>query len=212
MAVHGSPLGLLRAAAARTRQQGSASLMVEFAGFELPGEGPVGYLGEDAGEALMEVGRIDFSSGLTELGGLQLPNELCLRRDLQCQGPAELPVGPLTAGSPMWLVEVTQGAMSACAEGLIWHRDVQVECYGTFIDLLAAEESSPYSLASPGGFSLSQLRRIPGTIMLDCEGRLRVVDIELAGLRAKLTLEDFGQLAPFPSFEWADHVFVPRDR
>jgi hypothetical protein len=201
MALEGSPLGLLRAAAARTREEGSASLMVEFTGFELPGEG----------ETVMEVGRIDFSSGRTELGGIDFGRELCFRRDLQCRGPAELPVGPLTAGSPLWLVEVSQGAITVSPEGALWHRDVQVDCYETLIDLVVAEENSPYSLASPGGFSPAELRRIPGTIMLDSKGRLRVVDVELGGLRAKLTLEDYGQWAATTSLEWADQVSAPPD-
>jgi hypothetical protein len=201
MAQHGSPLGLLRAAAARTREEGSASLMVEFTGFELP----------EAGETMMEVGRIDFSSGLTELGGLDFDSDLCFRRDLQCRGPAMLPVGPLTAGSPLWLVEVSQGAITVRYEGSMWHRDVEVNCFETCIDLMAAEDSSPYSLARPGGFSRAEMRRIPGRIMLDAKGRLRVVDVELAGLRAKLTLEDFGQLATATSLEWADQVSAPPD-
>ncbi len=201
MALHGSPLALLRGAAARTREEGSASLMVEFTGFELPGEG----------ETMMEVGRIDFNTGQTELGGLDFDSELCFRRDLQRRGPAEFPVGPLAAGSPLWLLEVSQGAITVRAEGSRWHRDVQVDTYETCIDLVAAEETSPYSLASPGGFSFAELRRIPGTIMLDSKGRLRVVDVELAGLRAKLTLEDFGHLTPTPTLEWADHVSAPPD-
>lgn len=196
MALHGSPLALLRSAAARTREEGNASLMVEFTGFELPGEG----------ETVMEVGRIDFSSGLTELGGLDFTSDMCFRPELQCGGPAEFPSAPLTAGSPLWLVEVSQGALTASAQGALWHRDVQVDCFEACIDLVAAEDISPYSLASPGGFSLSQLRRIPGTIMLDAKGRLRVVDVDLAGLRAKLTLEDFGQMAPATAPDWADQL------
>jgi hypothetical protein len=202
MALHSSPLEALRAAAARTRGESRASLIVEFTGFELPA----------VGETVMEVGRIDFTSGLTELGvDLEVADDLCFQRDLQCRGPAELPAGPLAAGSPLWLVEVTQGAIEVFEEGSLWHRDVFVEHYSTIIDLVAAADASPYALASPGGLSLSELRRIPGSIMLDGEGRLRVIDVELAGLRARLTLEDFGQVAPRSSLAWIERVALPPD-
>jgi hypothetical protein len=199
MALNASPLALLRSAAARTRDEGSASLIVEFTGFELPG----------AGETVMEAGRIDFNSGMTELGvgGFgSHDEELFFRRDRQWRGPAEMPVGPLTAGSPPWLVEVTQGAINACYTGERWNRDVHVTCYTTVIDLVAAAEYSPYALASPGGFSLAELRRIPGSVMLDAKGRLRVVDVELAGLKAKLTLEDFGQPGDISRLGWPERV------
>jgi hypothetical protein len=202
MALHSSPLAQIKAAAACTREERNASLLVEFTGFELPGQG----------ETVMEVGRIDFSSGLTELGGgIACPTAPCFRRDLRYLGPPQFPVGPLTAGSPLWLIEVTQGAITACAEGSRWHRDVEVECYTTYIDLVTAAESSPYELASPGGLALTELRRIPGVIMLDDRGRLRVVEVELAGLRAKLTLEDFGQLEAQTPFRWVDQVATPPD-
>jgi hypothetical protein len=202
-----SHLELVKAAAARTREQGSASLVVEFTGFELPGEG----------ETVMETGRIDFDAGLTELGVgiddavIDPSSEPCFRQALQCQGSAELPSGPLTAGSPMWLVEVTQGAIEAQTDGTIWHRDVEVGCYSTVIDLVAAAEASPYVLASPGGFSLAELRRIPGGLMLDAKGRLRVIDIDLAGLRARLTLEDFGRWASASLLQSSDGVSSRRE-
>jgi len=195
-----SPLGLLRAAAGRTREQGSASLIVEFTGFELPG----------AGETVRETGHIDFSVGLTELGcELQASEEFYFRRGRQLRGPAERPVGPLVAGSPLWLIEVTQGVITARSEGTTWHRDVHVGCYRAVIDLVAASDSSPYALASPGGFSLSELRRIPGNIMLDTQGRLRVIDVELAGLKATLTLEGFGHAAFVNPVQWPDRVTLP---
>ncbi len=173
-------LEVVRCAAPRTIAQGSARVRLTASG-ELPGDE----------EEVVQEGVIDFTAAATALGeSVEIGGQRWFLHDGQWRGPVGQPDDPLTAGSPLWLVEITRGAAAATP---IPSAGAQGRSFQAMFDLVAAAEASPWSLASPGGFSLTGLRRCEGAVRISADGALAAVELRLEGkTTTTLELDDLG--------------------
>jgi hypothetical protein len=168
-------LDRVRRAPDRTRAARRARIRYRFEGPDNPGP-----------EAAEVTGRVDFDEWRTELPGqIEVQGQRHFLHDGEWRGPIGEPGDPLTAGSPLWLLEALRGAKELLEED---GGDGSLVA----VDLVAADAASPVRLSSPGGFALSELVDARFRVHLDGEDRVREVALVTPGATTTLRLEVLG--------------------
>jgi hypothetical protein len=150
-----------------------------------------------AAELLAAEGRVDFARRAVELGP---PFDSLMVGGRQYQRQPGAPAGwslfdegagdVATVSQPIWLIEALGGATTARASGRV--AEAGLERYDCTVDLFAADELSSAGVAPLPEATVRDLRRLPLTVFVDAEPRLRRMDFEAGALRTRVELFDFG--------------------